>query len=559
MIKLQNYSVNVRKYLGFSLVCLLFFLCQIALQFLRGAFSNEFGGYPDEAGHYITGLMVRDYIAGMQYLSPMEFAEDFYIHYPKVSLGHWPPFFYIMQGVWTLLFSASRTSMMLLMGLLTALLSSTVYLVIKKDFGPRIGIGAGIFLITLPLVQTWSGMLMAEILVALLSLWSVLCFGRFLDTGKWQWSIGFGILATLTILTKGNGLLLVLVVPLALLFNRRICLVKKLSFWYPLIIVIVFCGPWCWLTKDMVRNGMMGGAPSLGFTKEAFPYYSYELVHIVGIGLFFIVMVGLIVKWIKPYLHKRVEGKWAALGALLIGVWLFHCIVPAGLEARHLITGIPALVMFLLVGLRSISKIMPFSRFTDSKKEIILYAVVVAVFLVGTFSIPKKTFYGFGNVAQQLVSNDAFKRSVILVSSDEVGEGAFISEVAMGEQRSGHIVLRASKFLSSSRWDGANYKLLYSTLDEMMNCLKKIPVGIVVLDTSISGKRQGEHHHMLKETLERYPKQWTFFGSYPITRGETEYSDSLLVYVQKGHENRSANEILIDMSDMLGRSIKKGF
>src|SRR5205814_702859 len=31
--------------------------------FLSGALKSEFGGNPDEAAHYVTGLMIHDYVA----------------------------------------------------------------------------------------------------------------------------------------------------------------------------------------------------------------------------------------------------------------------------------------------------------------------------------------------------------------------------------------------------------------------------------------------------------------------------------------------------------------
>ena len=53
----------------------------------------------------------------------MEFAENYYVHYPEVALGHWPPTFYVVQALWTLPFFASRGSVILLMSVLTAILA----------------------------------------------------------------------------------------------------------------------------------------------------------------------------------------------------------------------------------------------------------------------------------------------------------------------------------------------------------------------------------------------------------------------------------------------------
>ena len=37
-------------------------LAQVALLWARGSFRGEFGEYPDEPSHFVTGLMVRDYV-----------------------------------------------------------------------------------------------------------------------------------------------------------------------------------------------------------------------------------------------------------------------------------------------------------------------------------------------------------------------------------------------------------------------------------------------------------------------------------------------------------------
>src|SRR5947209_3781016 len=63
----------------------------IALQALGGAWKAEFSGYPDEPAHFVTGLMIRDYIASGFPGSPVKFAENYYLHYPKVAFGMWGP------------------------------------------------------------------------------------------------------------------------------------------------------------------------------------------------------------------------------------------------------------------------------------------------------------------------------------------------------------------------------------------------------------------------------------------------------------------------------------
>ena len=95
-------------------------LMTLLLQWRANAFQAEWSEDPDEPAHYVTGLMVRDYIAGGLRGSPMAFAQNYYAHYPKVAIGHWPPVFYLMQAGWMLLFGISRASLLGLMATLGA-------------------------------------------------------------------------------------------------------------------------------------------------------------------------------------------------------------------------------------------------------------------------------------------------------------------------------------------------------------------------------------------------------------------------------------------------------
>jgi hypothetical protein len=396
-------------------------------------------------------------------------------------------------------------------------------------------------------------MVMAEVLLALLSFQAVLCLGRFMDTERWQDAIGFGIYATLAILTKGTGLALALVPPLAVLFSRRFYLLARPFFWYPAVIVLVLCGPLCWLTRHMIQNGWHQGLPSPDFTIAAIQYYSKQLTEITGLGLSLLVVTGFIVKFIQPFRHKETEGKWVAVGTLLLSVWIFHCIVPCGLEARHLIPAVPSLLMFLVAGVAWIANRLPLRQLTTERRMAVLGLIAAMVFAGETFAISKKAWYGFESVAERLLSTPDFQKSVFLVASDPAGEGMFISEVAMREDRPGHIVLRASKVLGMSRWGGNEYEALFSTPDEMLTYLKGVPVGIVIVDFSVSKKHQVKHHHLLKEALEANSECWELLGTYPLTRQGTEYPNALYVYRLVGHENRPVGPIRLDMHHMLNK------
>src|SRR3954449_13247727 len=122
----------------------------LLLQFQSGAYGSEFGSYPDEPAHVVTGLMVHDYAFRLGWPAPMPFAENYYLHYPQVALGHWPPFFYVLQALWACVFGVGRTPLLLLMAALCTALAALVFRVARREVGLPLACLAALTLITLP-------------------------------------------------------------------------------------------------------------------------------------------------------------------------------------------------------------------------------------------------------------------------------------------------------------------------------------------------------------------------------------------------------------------------
>ena len=222
----------------------LYFVCAIVLQWRGNAFRSELSGSPDEPAHYVTGLMVHDYIAAGFPHSPMSYARNYYLHYPKVALGHWPPFFYVVQAAWTLLFTTSRTSVILLMAAITALLATILCEVLRREFSLAMGMSAAALFISLPVIEEFSRLVMAEMLVALLVLLAVLAYGSYLDSERWQPAAWFGIWFSWHCLRKEPASNWRCCLLWACCVGRRWHLLKRFSFWLPAIIVLSTAGPW---------------------------------------------------------------------------------------------------------------------------------------------------------------------------------------------------------------------------------------------------------------------------------------------------------------------------
>ena len=488
-------------------------------QRVGGAWRSEFGGHPDEGGHYVTGLFVRDsvvmaarYAAGGFHGSPIkvgkEFADTYYAHYPKISLGVWPPFFYLVQSAWTLPFSPSRASVLLLLCALAALVAVQLFRVLREEFGiAPAALGAALWL-SLPLVRSYYGMVMAETLSAVLMFGAVLAFGDFLDREKRGDALRFGLLAALAILTKGTGLALALAAPLALLFTRRFHLLKRPALWSAVLIIAVLAGPWTWATRNLGKGGWVEPNPSWHFTREALPYYATKF----GLGLGVVVLLFFCIGvFLKFRACPRNQGRWAAAGAFLIAVIVFQSIAPVGLEARHLIPALPAALMFSVAGFMAVTQ--PLVR----RMPLVAGSLAVLVLASAVWPFSKKGFTGFGPLADAMLA-EAAPADVTLVASDARGEGMFISEVAMHERRPGHVIQRASKALASSTWSGSGYAPLFKDDDDVLAFLTSGKIQYLAIDDAVPEDRRREHQDQLKRVIEQHADQFALVASAEMTR-----------------------------------------
>ncbi len=510
------------------LALIIFFGVAVCLQKLGGAYEAEFGSEPDEAAHYVTGLCVRDYIAGgfRETANPLNYAKKYYEHYPKVALGHWPPVFYLIQSAWTIPLSPSRTPVMLLMAFLTALIATTLFSTLRKEFGYWQGVFGALLFLLLPLTQRFSMAVMTEIPIALFALAATISFGKFLDSEKTRDAVWFGVFASLAILTKQSALALAFVPVFGILLARKFYLLKRFSFWSSAVVVFILCAPWNLLTYKFASEGWADEGWGWAFTSKAIPFYPTKLYLTLGAAATVLAVFGLLAKLKDARQRVPTSGIWIAAAGLLFGVVCFHVIVPVGFEDRHLIPALPAVVLFGVAGLNCVI------AWINQKKvrEGLVILLFVAAFSFGRelFTWPHKGYRGFGDVAEFLLSKPEVAKEKFLVASDARGEGMFISEMAMREKRPGHVIKRASKELASSSWSGGGYKAKFENEAMLINFLRTNSIRQVVLDTSLGKNMRKDYHELLSRAMEQ--GGFALEKSFPIERGGKRIGDGIRLY-----------------------------
>lgn len=527
-------------------VLLAYLVLGVALLYASGALESGFGAHDDEAAHLVSSLMLHDYVADGLPGSPVAYAKTYYLHYPKVTLGHWPPLMAAATGTWMLLAGTSKLAVLMFLVGLAVATAMFVYLGTRREVGDGLAALAGALFIALPMIQWAEHNVMTELPLAFSCTAAAFCFGRFLETERARYSIGFGIFAVWGILTKGSALALAVVPPVAILLARRWDLLRRPALWASAAIVGLACGPWYVATIDISTSSWVGGSsPTAGHTFEAFVFYPWELIQLAGFGVALASLFGIF--GVLGSDLKR--GRWAALLAWLPASMLPYVFVPTGLQARHLVLAVPVWLMLAALGARAAMAHLPKLRRNG------IHAVPIAILLtlLPLARIERKDVHGYEAAARDLLAQSELADAVLLIESDAIGEGSFIAGVAMNEARPGHIVLRGSKVLGTTDWMGRDYRSAFESQDELEAFLRRVPVDVLVIDESEVRHHRYPHLDDLLEIVERHPDVWHRFSSYDVVREGDTYDAALHVFVQQlppGHPRQT-----LTFDDVVGREL----
>ncbi len=486
-------------------------LLTLAWQWRGNAYGSEWSGDPDEPAHYVTGLMVHDYIADRFPGPPMAYAQRYYDFYPKVALGHWPPVFYVVQAAWTLLFTPSRISLLLLMATLGAMWLTASYVLVASFFPPWMAWISIVFLSTTSDFQSSSRMVMAEILVALFTLLALAYLARYLDSPEerpdWRNALWFSAVSLATVLTKGTGIALAPMPFLGAAAGRRWRILRSGSLWLPALLVAILAAVWFLKAPDGLHQkvSMLGGIGRFRWFRigESLKHWTLEL----GVAGSILALVGYLRKTWGVLTGVERRGWWIAI-VLFLPVTVLCRVIFGPWEARHLLTTLPLLMLCLWDGLASILAWIPGYRKVAAAVAATLLAITA---FRSVATMPPKVHLGFDRVAQDLLSHPEYANDRFLILSGPQGEGVFIAEVAEHEKRPGHVIERGSKVLAEESFMGDRVRMFFNTPEDLMRFFEKTPGRIVILDGTDSG---APFVALARETVRRYPDRWQHLASY---------------------------------------------
>ncbi len=519
----------------------LYFLIALLGRWQVGALNEDFGAFEDEASHMVTSAMMRGYATSFSPAHPIAYVEDYYLHYPKVASGQWPPVLHSYYGAWMIPFGVSRWVLLLASVSIAALAASATRSLALRTRAKAVAPWLGVGLLLIPLVQELSAAPMTELLIGALGAYGVLQFSKYLRTGKARDAWLYGLITLIAVWTKGNGTGLIAVALLAPWFAGR---------------------PQRWLTAGTVGSGLLvglgGGAWYMAtmhfsqttwagqdrtlteYAQAAGRFYSTELWWVVGSIVGGLALLG----WLTGWRQEQRRDDTAAATAWLLGLSACHLFIRTGIEARHVASALP--VVLVLAGQGALE----FYRWIGWRERPQAWWATgtLAVGLLCQAWAPAHGVHrGYQAAVAEVLSRPDGDQAPWLVASDALGEGLVVAEAVLHDPRHERLqVLRGSKVLARDGWLGQGYRLVNGTEEELRAFLQRVPVGYVFFDRALWRRQWYPHDTQLLRVLQDPHGPFERVAEFPVIRDGIVYPHALELYRQRGFQDLPAHPLSLD-------------
>lgn len=461
-------SVGWRWWAGAAVLA----LATAFIQWRSGAYSADLASYPDEPAHVVSGLMVHDYVGRLLLhrspafpISPRAFAEAYYVHYPKVAIGHWPPLFYIIQAIWMFVFGRTKTALLFLMLCVVAATAILVWNLARNFSGSEWAAmaAAGIFLL-LPVTQQSLYAVMPDAVLALLAAAAITIACQPERSPQWLWMVA---IAAVMVHFRGAPLLLLFFIAMA--WNLYL---KKIRLSHPWIAMLVL-SLLVVLPLLLVRQTARLHVRNVSYAVAMFPVH---ILRTLGPIPFIMIIVGACV---VPY---RKQPGWFGITGLLLGMWLFFSIAIVPWDSRYLVLGLPACILLMTGSWEWLATRLGNLTRLPSGGILAALAVGTALCCLRRPLILTKPNVNYEAAVRQVLDGPDSQGIVYLVAGNSSCEGAFIAGVDLDDRPGRHIVLRSSKTLAMSDWSGHHFLPKFANPEAIASFLDASHISLVVID-----------------------------------------------------------------------------
>jgi len=442
--------------------------CLLATAPINGDFS-----WSDAPRHALNGAFLKDFLAAMPVTDPVQWAMNYYLQYPALTILFYPPLFYGFEAMSYALFGFSHFSAQFTVTIFDFLLAWGGYLIARSWLPRGEAVASGLLLVAAPEIAFWGRQVMLDIPAIAGVAFSTHFFIRYLKTERLL-QLFFALAFMLgAIYTKYDVVFIAPVFGLTLIVEKgwRILLNKGVllstgGFVLAMVPALALTLRFGAVNVQSV-GGRVGDTP-IG-SLEAWLYYPSHLPQMLGWPAFVLAGIGLAVVLLArpPELERGVAR--LMLYWLLAGYLFFSAIGVR--EPRHFL---PVLVPLVFLASAAIHRLAPAARSAP-----LACALALGTFVYSLFLYPPPAVAGYKEVADY-VADHAAQNTIVLFSGYR--DGNFVFNIRAREDRRDLFVVRADKLLlriSVERERGVGQVGLSE--EQIATLLRDLGVGLIVV------------------------------------------------------------------------------
>ena len=487
-------------------------VCVIAT---RGIRTGEFDYNVDEAQHAVTGLFVADALHDLPVRHPVQYAYRYYAQYPALGILHWPPLFYVFEGISFLVMGASAVSARLTVILFLIVLLYQWFLLVEHLQDTYTATICTAVLGLIPTALLFEKAIMLEIPSLALAVAATRHWIRYLEEGRARSLYAFGLWLSAALLCKQTNVYLIVFCLLTLLVTRKWNRIFRRDMLFVAGLVGLLAGPFLvamlFLQGRAVANDL-GSHRMSGF--ERLTYFLRALPETFTPVLLALAIIGMLLAWTW---NKR--GQATVMACWIVAGYATFTFFGQK-EPRFAIYWFPPLVYF------AVGVITQFFQ----KPQLRIAMRGVAALLVITMAVPawsqqRPYISGYQSVASRLVNQ--YHAGIVLFDGRVPGNFVFFMR-ALDPKRH-FVVLRKSLYVDDIRPASGSEELLHNR-DELDELFRRDGIRFVVVSETASLRFPVQR--ILREQLQS--DQFQLLGRFPISSNEPKWQgENLLLYENK--------------------------
>ena len=459
---------------------------------VSGAWTSGFSG-ADEPAHFLNSWFVSSYLKDALGQHPLAFATEYYLHYPKISIGHWPPAYYgLVAPVFWVAPATPQTAMAVNL-LLAALPAVGVAALLLRLHGRAAALVGALLWAATPLALEGQAFFMLDQPLAACAVFAALAWVRFAERQAWVDILPFAGLTALAILIKGKGWLLVLCAAFHIALAGRWELLRSPKLWAGAAAGLVPVVPWYLATAGISADGF-NYQPGLAYAALSLTRNVEALganTSLIGPGL---ALAGAIVLWRH---RKDAAERWnvgAACLALVLATLALQALVPVDLDPRYITPALPGLVVLAVAGALALSRIVT-RRPHWAAVPLLLTMAPGAAHLAAREPKVNLRMEEAAALAGSGSASEAW-----LIDGGSGAEGAFVAAMAVRDPGLTRYTVRASKLLATSDFMGNRYTLRFTEPQAAAAEMRRLGLsGVVVAERP--GVEEFAHRPLLAAVL----------------------------------------------------------